>query len=150
MTRPSDALLRLLHLCDSLFPIGSFAYSDGLESAAAAGLVTGKTGLGEWLEMCRDEGFGRTDGPAIAIVWSALERADWDAVVTIDEEVTALRASSTTRMANRSMGHGKAGRLPGTSFFRLTGSWLRKRAMLPKSGTWMCRRSVRLSSGDDG
>jgi len=104
MTRPSDALLRLLHLCDSLFPIGSFAYSDGLESAAAAGLVTGKTGLGEWLEMCRDEGFGRTDGPAIAIVWSALERADWDAVVTIDEEVTALRASSTTRTANRSMG----------------------------------------------
>jgi urease accessory protein len=97
-------LLRLLHLCDSLFPIGSFAYSDGLESAAAAGLVTGKAGLAEWLEMCRDEGFGRTDGPAIAIVWSAIDRADWDAIVAIDEEVTALRASSTTRTANRSMG----------------------------------------------
>ena len=37
MTRRDDALLALLHLCDSLFPIGSFAYSDGLESAAAAG-----------------------------------------------------------------------------------------------------------------
>jgi urease accessory protein len=94
----------LLHLCDSLFPIGSFAYSDGLESAAAGGLVTGKTGLVEWLEACRDEGFGRTDGPAMAIVWSALERGEWDAVVAIDEELTALRASSTTRTASRSMG----------------------------------------------
>jgi len=36
LTRPQDALLCLLHLCDSLFPIGSFAYSDGLESAAAS------------------------------------------------------------------------------------------------------------------
>ena len=45
MTRPTDALLSLLHLCDSLFPIGSFAYSDGLESAAASGLVTGTADL---------------------------------------------------------------------------------------------------------
>jgi urease accessory protein len=104
MTRPGNALLSLLHLCDSLFPIGSFAYSDGLESAAANGLVAGVTDLGEWLDLCLDEGFGRSDGPAMAIVWSAVERVDWDAVVTIDEEVTALRASSTTRMANRSMG----------------------------------------------
>jgi urease accessory protein len=29
---------------------------------------------------------------------------DWEAVVAIDEEMTALRASSTTRMANRAMG----------------------------------------------
>jgi urease accessory protein len=28
--------LELLHLCDSLFPIGAFAYSDGLEAATAA------------------------------------------------------------------------------------------------------------------
>jgi urease accessory protein len=97
-------LLRLLHLCDSLFPIGSFAYSDGLESAAANGLVTGATELREWLDVCLDEGFGRSDGPAMLIVWSAVERIDWDAVVAIDEEVTALRASSTTRMANRAMG----------------------------------------------
>ena len=74
MTSRPDALVSLLHLCDSLFPIGSFAYSDGLESAAASGLVTGVADLYEWLEACRDEGFGRSDGPAIAIAWSAIER----------------------------------------------------------------------------
>ena len=104
MTRRDDALLSLLHLCDSLFPIGSFAYSDGLESAAASGLVTGAAGLGEWLEIGLDEGFGRSDGPAIVRAWTAVDAADWDAVVAIDEEVTALRASATARLANRSMG----------------------------------------------
>jgi len=36
MARP---LLALLHVSDSLFPIGGFGYSDGLEAATAAGLV---------------------------------------------------------------------------------------------------------------
>ena len=104
MTRPQDALLSLLHLCDSLFPIGSFAYSDGLESAAASGLVTGMADLREWLEIGLEEGFGRSDGPSIVLAWSAVETTDWEAVVAIDDELTALRPSSTARMANRSMG----------------------------------------------
>jgi urease accessory protein len=104
MIGPSATLLSLLHLCDSLFPIGSFAYSDGLESAAASGLVTGVAGLHEWLEASRDEGFGRADGPAMVIAWSAIEHDDWDGVMAIDEEITALRASATTRMSNRAMG----------------------------------------------
>jgi urease accessory protein len=29
----ADSLLAILHLCDSLFPVGAFAYSDGLEAA---------------------------------------------------------------------------------------------------------------------
>jgi len=104
MTRGPGPLLSLLHLCDSLFPIGSFAYSDGLESAAASGLVTGTAGLDEWLEACRDEGFGRSDGPSMVMAWSAIETADWEAVVSIDEETTALRASSAARGASRAMG----------------------------------------------
>jgi len=36
MARP---LLALLRVSDSLFPIGGFGYSDGLEAATAAGLV---------------------------------------------------------------------------------------------------------------
>lgn len=36
MARP---LLALLHVSDSLFPIGGFGYADGLEAATAAGLV---------------------------------------------------------------------------------------------------------------
>ena len=68
MTRPTDALLSLLHLCDSLFPIGSFAYSDGLESAAAGGRVTGTAISPRGWRSALEEGFGRSDGPAIVSV----------------------------------------------------------------------------------
>jgi urease accessory protein len=97
-------LLNLLHVCDSLFPIGSFAYSDGLESATSAALVRDRDSLREWLDVCLDESIGRSDGPAMAIACSALHDADWDAFTAVNEELTALRPSSTVRMANRSMG----------------------------------------------
>ena len=35
----SHTRLALLHLCDSLFPLGSFAHSDGLETVASSGAV---------------------------------------------------------------------------------------------------------------
>lgn len=104
MTTHDAAHLRLLHLCDSLFPIGSFAYSDGLESAALSGAVRDADDLEAWLTACCDEAFGRLDGPAMVLAWSPVEHGEWDAVVEIDEEVTALRASSAARAAHRSMG----------------------------------------------
>jgi urease accessory protein len=97
-------VLSMLHLCDSFFPIGSFAYSDGLESATAGRFVEGAAGLDVWLESCLEEGFARLEGPAIAMAWPALAACDWDRVVAIDEEITALRAASTARTASRSMG----------------------------------------------
>jgi urease accessory protein len=98
------ALLDLLHVCDSLFPIGAFAYSDGLESATSAARVRDLDSLREWLDVCLDESIGRSDGPALMIAWSAFEGADWNAVIEVDEELTALRPSSDVRRANRSMG----------------------------------------------
>ena len=97
-------MISLLHLCDSLFPIGSFAYSDGLESAASRGTVTRTAELADWLSVCLDESIGRCDGPAIVAARSTVERGDWDKLAAIDEEVMALRPSSASRTANRSMG----------------------------------------------
>ena len=97
-------LLSLLHVCDSLFPIGSFGYSDGLESATTAGLVRTVGDVRDWLDVCLDEAFGRCDGPGLLGAWSAVHDGDWEALVALDEELTALRPSSATRTANRSMG----------------------------------------------
>ncbi len=44
----------LLHLCDSLFPIGAFAHSEGLEGATADGAVTTAGDLRQWLDVCLD------------------------------------------------------------------------------------------------
>jgi len=99
-----DSLVLLLHLCDSLFPIGAFAYSDGLEAAADAGLVRGAAELRGWLDVCLDESVGRCDGPALAIASRALIARDWHALVIVDQETAALRPAAAIRKANRAMG----------------------------------------------
>jgi urease accessory protein len=100
----SAPLLALLHLCDSLFPVGGFAHSDGLESAASARLVRTADDLRHWLDVCLEEAIGRCDGPAVVIAWSAFHEEEWDSLVELDEELMAMRPSSETRMASRSMG----------------------------------------------
>ena len=56
--------LRLLHLCDSLFPLGGFAYSDGLEAAAtvfgvgADPCVPPSHGYGEARQSAKRDGGG--------------------------------------------------------------------------------------------
>jgi urease accessory protein len=97
-------LLGLLHLCDSLFPIGGFGYSDGLEAAAAAGQLTSADDLEAWLNVTLDETVRRTDGPALARSWTAWLAEDWRAIVEIDADAIAIRPASATRLSNRAMG----------------------------------------------
>jgi len=97
-------LLALLHLCDSLFPIGGFGYSDGLEAATAAGLVETPADLQAWLDVCLDEVVGRLDGPAAIRASSVFDRQDWQALCELDEEITAMRPSSAVRRSSRAMG----------------------------------------------
>jgi urease accessory protein len=100
----SAPLLALLHLCDSLFPVGGFAHSDGLESAASARLVQSADDLRGWLDVCLEETIGRCEGPAVVIAWTAFHEQEWDSLSALDDELTAMRPSSATRMASRSMG----------------------------------------------
>jgi urease accessory protein len=98
--------LRLLHLCDSLFPLGGFAYSDGLEAATTAvdRTIVDAEGLRGWLDVCLDEAIGRLEGPGLWQAWLAFREADWAALASLDEELTALRPSSSVRRSSRAMG----------------------------------------------
>ena len=98
-------LLPLLQLCDSLFPIGAFAYSDGLETAAGRAAPPFDAGeLRAWIDVCLDETFGRMEGPAVWQAWTAFRDGDGDTLVMLDEELTALRPSSSGRRSSRAMG----------------------------------------------
>jgi len=96
--------LSLLHLCDSLFPLGSFAYSDGLESATAAGEVRDAETLQSWLDAVLDETIARLEGPAVWHAWSMIDNDTWDALSPLDDEMIALRPSSAARRSTRAMG----------------------------------------------
>jgi urease accessory protein len=106
--------LELLHLCDSLFPIGAFAYSDGLEAAATGAWhapgpcpqpIRDADGLGGWMDVVLDESIGRLEGPAVWQAWLAVIDRDWPALAALDEELTAIRPSAASRVASRAMGH---------------------------------------------
>jgi urease accessory protein len=96
--------LALLHLCDSAFPLGAFAYSDGLEAAAADGRVASTNDLRSWIDACLDESIGRLEGPAVWQAWAAVGDGDRQALELLDEELTALRSSSSARRSTRAMG----------------------------------------------
>jgi urease accessory protein len=96
--------LELLHLCDSLFPIGGFAYSDGLERATSDGTIADAAGLQAWLEAVLDDTIGRLEGPAVWHGWRAVADGDVAAMIQLDDELTALRPSSSARRSSRAMG----------------------------------------------
>ena len=97
-------MLHLLHLCDTLFPLGGFAYSDGLESATARDAIADADGLREWIDVCLDETIGRTEGRAAWQAWAAVRDERWDALAALDRDLVALRPSSSARRSTRAMG----------------------------------------------
>jgi urease accessory protein len=87
-----------------LFPLGAFAFSDGLESATSDRRVVTAEDLRTWLDACLDETIGRLEGPAVWQAWIAVRDGEWPAVETLDEELTAIRPSSAARRSSRAMG----------------------------------------------
>ena len=100
----SAPLLALLHLCDSLFPTGGFAHSDGLEAATAHGRLSASSDLRDWMAVALDESLTRVDGPAVLRAWLAWTGQRWDDLEALNAEVYALRPSSAGRSASRAMG----------------------------------------------
>lgn len=98
------SLVALLHLCDSLFPTGGYAHSDGLEAAASAGAVADGATFREWMDTQLHEGLACLDGPAVLLAWEGFAERRWTELGTLDDEVYALRPSSTVRVASRAVG----------------------------------------------
>jgi urease accessory protein len=98
--------LSLLHLCDSLFPLGAFAHSDGLEAATVAGTISTGDDLRRWMDACLEEGLTRFEGPALSMAWCATAEGalSTDRLLLLDADVHAMRPSSTARQASRAMG----------------------------------------------
>ncbi len=97
-------LVHTLQLMDSLFPVGAFAYSDGLESAAAAGRVHDANSLAGWLDHFINAVFVPCEGLALLKCLRAAEKGEWATIRSIDEELTALKPAAATRVGSRSVG----------------------------------------------
>ena len=72
----SDRILQILQLSDGLFPIGAFAFSDGLETAVQQDEVVDAHDIRVWLEHYVDMVFGASEGPALVQTMQAFPE-DW-------------------------------------------------------------------------
>jgi urease accessory protein len=100
----SAQFVHTLQMMDSLFPVGAFAYSDGLESAATSGAARDADSLAIWLEHFLEATFVPCDGLALLKSARATEVRDWATIRTIDEEVTALKPAASVRASSASVG----------------------------------------------
>ena len=97
----SIQLLQTLQLIDSFFPVGAFAYSEGLETAAAEGSVRDAASLQVWMEHFIDAVFVPCEGLALVRSIRALSEGDHHMVRTLDLELTAIRPATAKRLTHR-------------------------------------------------
>ena len=94
---------RLLQFGDSMFPIGSFAFSGGLESAIQKRVVTDAETLHAYARTALEQA-AMGDGIALVGAHRAAAAGDLDEVARIDERVYARKLSSETRKMTVRMG----------------------------------------------
>lgn len=100
----SPSFIHSLQLSDSAFPVGAFAYSDGLETAAASGLVHDAASLKEWMDHFLGSVFIPCEGLGLVKCIRALKGNDFAGLHRIDEELTAIRPSAAGRAASAGVG----------------------------------------------
>jgi urease accessory protein len=96
-------LARLLQFSDSTLPVGSFAFSNGLESALQTGIVTDADGLSRFVEFVLHQN-ARVDGVALLHAHRAALAEDYSGVVTADRELLCRRVGEEQQMMLTRMG----------------------------------------------
>ena len=90
-------LARLLQLADSTLPIGSFAFSNGLESAVQTGIVADAESLEAYVELMLRQS-ARMDGVALLHAHRAARRSDYDRVLEVDAELYCRRVGEEQQL----------------------------------------------------
>src|ERR1700676_5249382 len=97
-----EALLAALHLGDSAFPSGAFAFSWGLEGLAADGLVTAEADLALLLEDLFVNRWRSFDRIALRRVYQIAEMTrEVGRLVSLDLEVEAATWAAPLRVGSK-------------------------------------------------
>jgi len=103
MSGAAGPLARMLQFGDSMFPIGGFAFSGGLESAVQKGVVTDAATLLAFARTAVDQA-NRGDGIALLVAHRAVHAGDMAELIRIDQLIFARKLSDETRTMSTRMG----------------------------------------------
>lgn len=107
MSTPTDgsmaAISRLLQFTDSQFPVGTFSFSNGLETAGHQGIVTDAATL-EAFARSQSLQAAFSDGVAALHAHRGFLKGDYEAVAEADRMLTLFKMNDEARMMLRRMG----------------------------------------------
>ena len=98
------ARLQLMWLASPALPVGGFSYSEGLEAAIDAGLVTREADVSRWLTDQLHLALARSDLSVVSRAIAAWQRGDLDRVRELNDWVLHTRETSELRLQAEQMG----------------------------------------------
>ncbi|MDP2004144.1 MAG: urease accessory UreF family protein [Rubrivivax sp.] len=101
---PPATLLQLMWLASPALPVGGFSYSEGLEAAVEAGLVTNEAQAADWLSAQLQLALARCDLPALAQAHAAWQLHDAAQVQAVNTWLRCSRESAEFRAQAEQMG----------------------------------------------
>lgn len=120
MTDAQTSLLRLMSWLSPVFPIGSFAYSAGLEQASKSGIVNNSNDLSGWLDDVLNLGSTWNDAVFFSNAWQlANEGNDLDEIASLAEAMAGTKERQQETIAQ------------GSAFLKAANAWDMKRSKLP-------------------
>jgi urease accessory protein len=105
---PAPTLLRLMWLASPALPVGGFSYSEGLEPAVEAGVVSGEDGARRWLLGQLELVMARSELPVLAQAMRAWRRDDRARIAELAQWVRTTRESHEFRRMGEQMGYSLA------------------------------------------
>lgn len=98
-----SSIMHLIQFTDSAFPVGTFSFSNGLETASHLGIVHDARTLEEYTRSVALQG-AYSDGVAALLAYRAALDGDYEAIKRIDEQIMLFKMNDEARLMLQRMG----------------------------------------------
>ena len=108
MLTTDTSLLRLLQLSSVSLPVGGYAFSQGMEFAIDAGLLTKEEHVHDWIHSQLEHNLSQLDLALLHHALIAASAKDWPALTELNDLSLACRESKELRLTDTAMGEALA------------------------------------------